>query len=252
MPGTPGGRAGSGRGRVGLCVETAAGAAGVLWEAPGFGEEGGTLFQAGRGQHGQSDPEATEVGLWPLEAGIDADAGRRRQVGHHLPEVRSQARPGPPTWRSGSASSLAKRGNRGQDEAFTPRMLETVLLSAASGRLCPAWGVLPAPGSGRGGPTGGAGVKETDRVQAVTEHSVRALRGALPRAMTEHFLEEAEISRLSYCCNQALRAGRHTTEISCLMVLEARRPKARGGSVTCLSPSCWCVPPSLVPLCAVD
>ncbi|XP_040478526.1 uncharacterized protein LOC103679969 isoform X6 [Ursus maritimus] len=93
MPGTPGGRAGSGRGRVGLCVESAAGAAGVLWEAPGFGEEGGTLFQAGGGQHGQSDPEATEVGLWPLEAGIDADAGRRRQVGHHLPEVRSQARP---------------------------------------------------------------------------------------------------------------------------------------------------------------
>ncbi|XP_040478521.1 uncharacterized protein LOC103679969 isoform X2 [Ursus maritimus] len=153
MPGTPGGRAGSGRGRVGLCVESAAGAAGVLWEAPGFGEEGGTLFQAGGGQHGQSDPEATEVGLWPLEAGIDADAGRRRQVGHHLPEVRSQARPGPPTWRSGSASSLAKRGNRGQDEAFTPRMLETVRLSAASGRLCTAWGVLPAPGSGRRWPS---------------------------------------------------------------------------------------------------
>lgn len=59
-----------------------------------------------------------------------------------------EARPGPPTWRSGSASSLAKRGNRGQDEAFTPRVLETVLLSAASGHLCPAWGVLPAPGSG--------------------------------------------------------------------------------------------------------
>lgn len=113
MPGTPGGRAGSGRGRVGLCVETAAGAAGVLWEAPGFGEEGGTLFQAGGGQHGQSDPEATEVGLWPLEAGIDADAGRRRQVGHHLPEVRSQVRGA--RW-AGAAGGGVKTGNLRQGD----------------------------------------------------------------------------------------------------------------------------------------
>lgn len=98
---------------AGLCVESAAGGAGVLWETPGFGEEGGTLFQAGGGLHCQSDPEATEVGLWPLEAGIDADAGRRRQVGHHLQEVRSQVRG--VRW-AGAAGRGVKTGNLRQGD----------------------------------------------------------------------------------------------------------------------------------------
>lgn len=63
----------------------AAGAVGDLWD-------GGTLFEAGGGLHCQSDPEATEVGLRPLEAGIDEDAGRRRQVWRHLHEVLSPVR----------------------------------------------------------------------------------------------------------------------------------------------------------------
>lgn len=46
----------------------------------GFGEEEGRLFQADGGLRCQSHPDATDVGLRPVEVEIAEDAGKRRLV----------------------------------------------------------------------------------------------------------------------------------------------------------------------------